>query len=196
MSRARFLFAATAALAGCASDVPALTEMVVVVEAGPGVRAMADRVEVGFSRGHDPAVTTVAPVSASSEVFTRPSWPLSLTLVAAKPSDTLSLVITAYQGSEPLVTRSVLTQFVAERSLLLGLELEDACIGDLLSCASYGQTCDVVAGQATCVAPALDARALPDYEGQRYDAGPLTPLDAGADAEASGDAAVKGDAGL
>jgi hypothetical protein len=196
MSRCFALFA-LAPLLGCAGAAPELTEMVVVVEAGPQLRAMADRVEVGYTRGYDPTVTTTVTTTAT-QAFPTPSWPVSLTLVASEPKASLALVITAYKGLEPLVTRTVTTQFLPERSLLLGLRLEDACIGDLLSCTTYGQTCDAVSGTATCISSALDARSLPDYEGQRYDAGPLAPVDAGVDAsaDAGGDAAVSADAGL
>ena len=196
MSSARCLglaFASSCALLGCADEPPELTEMVVVIEAGSQVRAMADRVDVAVVTGADPTTVAALPAS-SSRVFTLPKWPLSLTLLASQPSATLSVVVTAYKGVEPLVTRSVLTQFLPERSLMLGVTLHDACIGDLLSCTAYGSTCDAATGVAACITPAVDARSLPDYEGQRFDAGLPVAEDAGADASDDGGADA-GDAG-
>jgi hypothetical protein len=180
------------ALAGCADEAPQLTEMVVVVEAGPALRGMADRVDVAAYTGGDPAVASTP--ASTTRTFMRPAWPLSLTLLASQPQATLSLVVTAYTGVTPLVSRSVSTQFLAERSLLLGVRLDDVCIDDPAYCAGYtGMTCEAVAGVATCVSNAVDARALPDYEGQRYDAAIPVVADAGSDAGPA-DAGVGGDA--
>jgi hypothetical protein len=181
------------ALLGCADEAPHLTEMVVVVEPGAALRTMADRVDVVASAGGDPAMAT--PGTGGVKSFMPPDWPLSLTLLASQPKASLSLQITAYKGVTPLVTRTVLTSFLPERSLLLGVRLDDACINDPLYCASYtDMTCDATSGTAACVSSAIDARALPDYEGQRFDAGVPVAIDAGVDAgggsDAGGDAAL------
>jgi hypothetical protein len=182
------------ALLGCADEAPQLTEMVVVVEGGAQLRGMADRLEVSVTTSGDPTMAATVPAS-TLQTFMRPAWPISLTLLASQPKATLSVAVTAYVGVTPLVTKSVVTTFLPERSLLLGVRLDDACINDPAYCAGYaGMTCEAVAGTATCVANTVDARSLPDYEGQRYDAGiPPVVVDAGSDAGV-GDADASGDA--
>jgi len=186
------------ALCGCADEAPQLTEMVVVVEAGAQLRGTVDRLEVSVATSGDPTMVTTAP-AGTVKTFMRPEWPISLTLLASQPKASLALAVTAYQGVTPLVTKSVLTAFLPERSLLLGVRLDDACINDPAYCAGYtGMTCEGVAGVATCVSNAVDARSLPDYDGQRYDAGIPDAVDAGSDA-GPGDAGVdaaSGDASL
>jgi hypothetical protein len=196
MSTSRLLgLSLCCALLGCADEPPHLTELVVVVEPGAKVRAMVDRLDIAVSTGGDAATL----VPGTTQTFMHPEWPISLTLLASQPKAALSLVVSTYQGATPLVTRSVLTQFVPERSLLLGLTLEDACIGDPLYCASYtDMTCDSLAGAAMCISSVIDARSLPDYVGQRYDAGLESLPDAGHDAAMAdaGSAPASADGGL
>jgi hypothetical protein len=180
-------------LAACRGDGPVLSQMVVVIQADELVRASVDTLDVAIRSGSLslPAESwTLRP----TETFAGPRWPASLTLVPrGKASDTgVELDITAYQAGKVRLTRSVITQFIAGRSLYLEITLEGACL-DSLSCGT-GYTCAAVDTTPSCLAPNVDATMLPDYHGHDMSPSPGGEGGAGVSGDASVDAGAR-DAG-
>ena len=178
-------------LLSCRGEGPELSEVVVVIQGDELVRASIDRLEVAMSSG-SLSIPAASWVPRPTESFDKLSWPASLTLVpTGNPSDTgFALSITGYQGTKVRVQRSVITQFLAGRSLFLQLGLEGACL-DYLTC-DVGYTCVAESGLPVCVAANVDATMLPDYAGHPGEAHPLSDAGALHDGDASVDAAANG----
>jgi hypothetical protein len=181
----------------CRGDGPELSEVVVVIEGDALVRASVDRLEVAMSSG-SLTVPAASWALKPSETFAKLGWPASLTLVPrGNPSDTgFSLQITGYQGDKVRIQRSVVSQFVAGRSLYLQIMLEQACL-DYLSC-DLGYTCLAEATFPVCAAASVDASMLPEYSGHHGmvqpdgDAGVLPVVDASVDGAVTGPCVPRG----
>ena len=162
----RYLFGAVALLllASCGEDAPPATEIVVYVDAEPGVRNEAERVVVAVS-GRDPGEPFVV---AEELTFDPDELPLQFP-VAPDDGDVerqWEVRAQAVQvGGDVLAEQRFMGDYVEGESRVLYVILREACLG--VSC-SGPQTCD----RGDCVPTMRTAESLPEYTGGRVPAPP------------------------
>jgi hypothetical protein len=174
--RLSFVLAACAALwalAGCTKDEAARTQVMVVVDAEPGVRADAATLRIDVEGG--PTLGELAQ-SFSETVGPAVAWPVRVALVPEGNDARRVFRIHAEArdgGGVTVVRTQVLSGYVEGRTKLLEIWLEDACRG--VACGT-GERC---LGGA-CVDEAVDPTTLPDLPDVPADAGTDAGSDAGA----------------
>jgi hypothetical protein len=154
------------------------TEVLIEVTAEPEVRARTTTLRVSIEAG-----PTLGDLEVRYADQLGPQWPLVIALVpeGGDARRSFRIEVTAVGDEGELVRARVISGFVAERTKLLPLVLEDACIGpDSLTC-GHLETCRA----GTCTDAVVDPTTLEDFEPP--DAGPSD--DAGG-VDAGGDAAV------
>jgi hypothetical protein len=165
------------ALAGCTKDEAARTQVMVVVDAEPGVRADAATLRIDVEGG---ATLGELAQSFSDTVGPGVPWPVRIALVPEgnDARRVFRIHAEARDGDGVTVVRTqVLSGYVEGRTKLLEVWLEDACRG--VACGS-GERC---LGGA-CVDEAVDPTTLPDLPDVPADAGTDAGSDAGSDAGA------------
>ena len=166
---------------------PALTELVVVVEAGDGLAVPRDVTYVTIRVDR-----LAGEVLRESVPFTGPDargFPLTLGLRQTEDlPDSVQITVEGYFADSLAISRRVLTRFVPRESRVVHIVLERTC---LARACDAERTCRA----GTCVVPEIDPSTLPRFEGTLPDAG---SLDVGIDApapDAGIDAAEPTDAG-
>ncbi|MEI8256476.1 MAG: hypothetical protein WCJ30_12450 [Deltaproteobacteria bacterium] len=159
----RLLFVAWALVAAaCARP---LTELVVVVDTDLAVGQTIDTVDIAVT---GPSMGQPVHGRASLTGIGAVTLPVTFTLVPAATDrlTPVTIVVTALQGGNPVVTRTVRTGFVLNQRRLVPVVLARSCIG--VACGA-GETCSGTRCETTVVDPAV----LPPFTG------PITVLDGG-----------------
>jgi hypothetical protein len=152
------------------------TEVLIEVTAEPEVRARTSLVRIIVEAG-----PTLGDLEVRYSDLLEPQWPLVIALVpeGGDAQRSFRVEVVAMEGTTEIVRARVVSGFVAERTKLLPLVLEDACIGPGSLTCGHLETCR----DGTCADAVVDPTTLEDYEPP--DAGPSNDaggVDAGADA--------------
>lgn len=191
------LFLVFGLLCACTQQPSAATQVMVVIDAQPQVRAMAHDVDVEVRTGSGPVDQwDVRLMQSLTSGKTEVTWPLELGLVPRDgDANRVYLVIATARdaGGDAVAQVRAISGYQAGKTLSLLLLLEDTCLGDASRCGAE-QTCRV--GQ--CVDAHTDPGRLPDYARDAdgtpelrpfWDAGTLDASDnrdAGSDSHDSG----------
>lgn len=140
-------------IAGCPATVPA-TEVLVEIDAEPGVRADARTLVIEIAGGPEGAL-----VVQRTETLTAPiAWPVTvaLTPLGGDASRRFSVSAEARAGAGSIGLVRVASGFIPQRALAVHLLLEDCCTGT---------TCDAdeTCRSCACSAALVDPGTLPDY---------------------------------
>jgi len=186
--RASILIAAAFALVGCGEETPR-TQVMVFVQAEPGVQMQASRLDVevrGAQRGGlRPVIDTFTYTDASSDEGFMLMWPIRIALV---PQDVVSdrvyeVVATASATAGPIAQTRVVGSYLDRETLRLDVWLRDDCLGTI--CDVENQTC---VGGACATVMEVDPCTLQRYDDSGTacggDAGVDAPVDTGVDAPA------------
>ena len=195
LCRARLWLASVACVAAaCAacSSVEPRTEVLVTVDAEPGVRAAATRlrIEVYTGAGRDERVPTTLREMREFPVSGATGWPRRVGVVPLDGDATriYRIVGIASDSTTPeIAVARAISGFVPGKTLSLYLLLEDACIGR--TCEDESQTCH----RGDCIDAWIPPETLPEYnmdagtqdggagEGGARDGGPDSGCSGGCD---------------
>jgi hypothetical protein len=165
------------------------TEVLLQVDAGEKVRAMADTLLVEIASGPRGAQKLSADTPELFDVTLAGfRWPASIALIAKEghTDHVFEATITAKVKGKSIALARVRSAFLKERTLWLKATLADSCIG-YMSC-TKDETCADDQGSARCVASLIDPKTLPAFT-------PHPPRDAGGPATLVGSRDAGKDAG-
>lgn len=165
-------------VAACTPELTSRTQVLLQVKVGSVLRQQADRLVVHVSRVSDAGEMEMRHEEEFELDETFP-WPASLALLPKDGSSDAGFRVAAsvYQGSRLLAVGRVISQFLEGKTLLLVLELPDACLGEF-SCGDE-ETCSA---KARCVS----AKVSPDQLKQIHKASDVLD-DAGDEPDAASD---------
>ncbi len=148
--------------AGCSKETVARTQVMVVVDAEPGVRAETSGLQIVVKGGTDETALTESynhtiPDGSAEDLV----WPWKIAVVPAQgdPERVFEVEVTALDAGGGGIARvRAISGFLPNKTLMLTLKFDDACLGKLDDCGAT-QTCS--AGE--CEDAHVDVGTLPPY---------------------------------